>query len=161
MASLSKNKISVFTCAICFVLIFAKCGESKQPEKENSAQNDTTTCKKKPVNPNGDSELALLMREMLLSANRMRATVMEGNLPGKFPEAFLKIHTAKPTDADTKHESYDAFATNYIDNLQLLCKSPKTETVKNYNAVINSCLNCHNEHCPGPIKTIEKFFIKP
>lgn len=160
MALLSKNKIALFLSAICFVLIFAKCGESSKTEKENSAQNDIATCKKKPVNPNGDSELALLMREMLLSANNMKALIVAGNFSEKFPDIFLKIHTAKPTDADTKHESYDAFATNYIDNLQLLCKSPKTETVKNYNAVINSCLNCHNEHCPGPIKTIEKLFIK-
>ncbi|HWY37894.1 MAG TPA: hypothetical protein VNY73_05005, partial [Bacteroidia bacterium] len=61
---------------------------------------------------------------------------------------------------DTKHVSFDAFAAGYVDNLQLLCRSSKAEYVKNYNAVINSCLNCHSDHCPGPIKTIEKLKIQ-
>jgi hypothetical protein len=133
-----------------------QCGEpSETDKKENVA-----TCKIKPVNPNGDSELSLLMREMMRSADSMKTVIKSGNVPEKFPDAFLKIHTAKPTDDDTKHASYDAFATNYIDNLQILCKSPKAESIKNYNVVVNSCINCHNDHCPGPIKTIEKLFLK-
>jgi hypothetical protein len=136
--------------------MLAQCGDPNAADKKENGAN----CKIKPVNPNGDSELSLLMREMMRSADSMKTVIKAGNSPDKFPDAFLKIHTAKPTDNDTKHASYDAFATNYIDNLQLLCRSPKTAAVKNYNAVVNSCINCHNEHCPGPIKTIEKLFLK-
>ena len=109
----------------CFVLVLSQCSETSNSEKNIIAQTDTSTCKNPLVNPNGDSQLALLMREMLRSADSMKTTILAGNLPEKFPDSFLKIHTAKPTDADTKHDSFDAFATNYIDNLQLLCKSPK------------------------------------
>jgi len=156
----SKNKFSLFLLAVFFVLLLAECGQPKEKEAGvKEAQSDTTICKKKPINPNGDSELALLMREMLHSSESLKEQIKKGNLPEKFPEAFLKIHTAKPTDADTKHDSYDAFATNYIDNLQLLYKSPKAELTKNYNAVITACISCHSDHCPGPIKTIEKLKI--
>jgi hypothetical protein len=161
MALLSKSKFLLFIIGVTFVLFTAQCGDADQTKQQDAtAQKDTAACKKPPVNPNGDSELAVLMREMLHSADTMRANIKSGNPPGKFPEAFLKLHTAKPTDADTKHESFDAFATNYIDNLQILCRSSQVESVKNYNAVINTCLGCHNEHCPGPIKTIEKLFLK-
>ncbi|MGZ3862623.1 MAG: hypothetical protein ACXVPN_14670 [Bacteroidia bacterium] len=158
MALSSKNKFFILISGICFVLTLSQCAQS--PEKKETAQSDTAICKKPSVNPNGDSELALLMRQMLQSADSMKTSILAGKKPENFPSGFFKIHSAKPTDADTKHETFDGFASNYLDNLQLSCKSPKEDIVKNYNAVINTCLGCHNDHCPGPIKTIEKLLIK-
>ncbi|MCW3083157.1 MAG: hypothetical protein JWP12_523 [Bacteroidetes bacterium] len=113
------------------------------------------------MNPNGDSELALLMRDMMHSSENMKAMIREGKLPDTFPEAFMKIHTAKPTDSDTKKASFDAFADNYLNNLHALYNSPKDkhELTQNYNAVVNACVSCHTEHCPGPLKAINKLRI--
>lgn len=113
-----------------------------------------------PLNPNGDSELSVLMREMMSSSQNLREMVSKGELPKEFPEAFLKIHTAKPTDSETKKASYEGHANNYIFNLQELYKSSsKEDLTKNYNAVINACASCHGEHCPGPLKAINKLKI--
>lgn len=114
------------------------------------------------MNPNGDSELALLMRDMMHSSENMKAMIKEGKLPDTFPEAFMKIHTAKPTDSDTKKASFDAFADNYLNNLHTLYNSPKDkhELTQNYNAVVNACVSCHTEHCPGPLKAINKLRIE-
>jgi len=161
MESSLKNKFSLLVALSFFIFFLAQCTEPKEKNKSTEeVKSDTASCIKKSVNPNGDSELALLMRQMLKNAEGLKEQVKQGKLTDKFPEEFLKIHTATPTDADTKHDSYDSFARNYIYNLQELYKSPKTELTKNYNTVINSCLSCHGDHCPGPIKTIKKLKIE-
>jgi cytochrome c556 len=159
MVLLLKNKSFVISVLLFSVLFLANCsgGEKKQEEK---AKTDSIASCNKPLNPNGDSELALLMREMMGSASNLKEMIKKGELPEKFPEEFLKIHTAKPTDSDTKKASFDGFADNYLTNLQALYHSPKEDLTKNYNAVINACASCHSQHCPGPLKAINKLRIE-
>ncbi|MBL7883682.1 MAG: hypothetical protein JNL69_06410 [Bacteroidia bacterium] len=152
-----KNKITVFSFLIVFILLLANC--SGNSDKVQSEQSDKKEDCSKPLNPNGDSELALLMRKMMHTSESLKEMIKQGNLPKEFPEEFLKIHTAQPTDSETKKESFDAFASNYISNMKLLFESPKDELTKNYNAVITSCVSCHSEHCPGPLKAINKLKI--
>ena len=155
-----KNKFFIVASLLFFIFSFVQCSTSKEDKQEEKMKNDSIiSCSAKPLNPNGDSELALLMRKMLHTSESMKELIKEGNLPKEFPEEFLKIHTAKPTDSETKKASFDGFANNYLDNLQTLYKSPKKDLTINYNAVINSCASCHAEHCPGPLKTINKLKI--
>lgn len=158
MALSLKNKFLVVISLLFFVLLLAQCSSNNE-EKTIIEAKDTTSCTTKPLNPNGDSELALLMREMLHSSENLKEMIKQGNLPKEFPEAFLKIHTAKPTDSETKKTSFDGFANNYLSNLQMLYNSPKDELTQNYNSVITACANCHSEHCPGPLKAINKLKI--
>jgi cytochrome c556 len=154
-----RNKFSVISFLLLVSFVLANCSDnSKQKEAEKAKKDSIASCAK-PVNPNGDSELSLLMREMMSSASNLKEMVKQGNVPKEFPEAFLKIHTAQPTDSDTKKASFDDFANNYISNLQTLYNSPKEDLTKNYNAVVNACASCHSQHCPGPLKAINKLRI--
>ena len=155
MALSLKNNFFVYTSFVCIVLFLVQCKQSG--DKKEAAEKCTSS---KPVNPNGDSELSLLMRNMVHSSESLKELIKQGKLPDKFPEEFLKIHTAKPTDSNTKKASFDGFANNYINNLQALFKSPKQELTANYNAVISACVSCHTEHCPGPLKAIKKLSIE-
>jgi cytochrome c556 len=155
-----KNKWGISVLLVFFALFAADCSGDKEKENAEKAKTDSIASCTKPVNPNGDSELAVLMREMMGSANSMKEMVKEGKLPERFPEEFLKIHTAKPTDPDTKKASFEGFADNYISNLHALYNSPKEDLTKNYNAVINACASCHSQHCPGPLKAINKLRIQ-
>lgn len=155
-----RNKSSVLCALFLIVVLMADCSGDQNKNKTEATQKDSVASCKKPLNPNGDSELALLMRDMMSSASNLREMVKQGNLPKEFPEAFLKIHTAKPTDSDTKKASFNAFADNYISNLHLLYNSPKEDLTKNYNAVVNACASCHSQHCPGPLKAINKLKIE-
>jgi cytochrome c556 len=157
MALFLKNKFVVIVFLLVAVLGLSQCSNSEKQSGKNTAEG--SSCAKKPLNPNGDSELALLMRNMMNSSQSLKEKIKQGTLPEKFPEEFLKIHTAQPTDSQTKKESFDGFATNYISNLEILYHSPKEELTKNYNAVISSCVSCHSEHCPGPINAINKLKI--
>lgn len=160
MALSLKNKFLVIVSLLFFVLFLVQCSNNSENVTTEKAKSDSiANCTAKPLNPNGDSELALLMREMLHSSESLKEMIKQGNLPKEFPEAFLKIHTAEPTDSETKKASFDRFANNYVSNLQILYNSPKEELTQNYNAVINACAGCHSEHCPGPLKTINKLKI--
>ena len=157
MGLLLKNKVFIFSAIGMLVLFMEQCSNSGE-QQSSEIKKDSSSCVK-PLNPNGDSELAVLMRDMMSSAKSLKEMVKQGELPKTFPEAFLKIHTAKPTDSETKKASFDGFADNYINNLQELYKSPKGELTQNYNAVVNACVACHSEHCPGPLKAINKLKI--
>ena len=74
-----------------------------------------------------------------------------------YSEPFTENY--KFNDSETKKASFDGFASNYIDNLQILYHSPKEDLTRNYNAVITACANCHSEHCPGPLKAINQLKI--
>ncbi|MCE9539689.1 MAG: hypothetical protein K8R85_10790 [Bacteroidetes bacterium] len=159
-----KNKIVVVAVLLITVLLLAQCSNSEkqfysEEQVSEKAATAEASCEKKPLNPNGDSELAILMRDMMSSSQSLKEKIKQGNLPEKFPEEFLKIHTALPTDSETKKESFEGFASNYISNLQALYHSPKEDLSKNYNAVISSCVSCHSEHCPGPLGAINKLKI--
>lgn len=155
-----KNKSGILAGLLLLAMLLANCSDSAEKAAAEKAKADSLASCNQPVNPNGDSELAVLMREMMSSASSMREMVKQGTLPAKFPEEFLKIHTAKPTDSETKKASFEGFAENYISNLQALYASPKEDLTKNYNAVVNACASCHSQHCPGPLKAINKLKIE-
>ena len=152
----SKIKISVVVVALAFLM--TRCSQTATNTSE-TATNDSSQCAAKPLNPNGDSELAVLMRDMNKSTASFKELIKEGKLPEKFPEEFLKIHTAKHTDETTKTPVFDGFANNYINQLNKLYGSPKEELTNNYNAFVQACVDCHHAFCPGPIKTINKLKI--
>jgi hypothetical protein len=159
MALSLKSKI---TSAAFFILTISlvNCSEpSKESTEKNEAVKDSVSCEKPPLNPNGDSELSLLMRDMVKNSEDLRKQVQNGKLDGTFPEKFFKIYTAKPTDSDTKKESFKAYADNYLSSLRKLYDSPKEELNTNYNSLINACASCHSEHCPGPLRKIHKLIL--
>jgi len=153
-----KNKFLIILSLLSFVVLLVQCSDGNKQSEEKAKADSLASCVK-PMNPNGDSELSLLMREMVNSAESLKEMVQKGDLPKEFPEAFLKIHTAKPTDSETKKASFEGYANNYISNLHLLYSSPKEELEQNYNAVITACVSCHSEHCPGPLKKINSLKI--
>lgn len=149
-----KNRIRLLSLLIIFVLLFA-CGQ-KEEKKDAAEIKDSTSCSVIPLNPNGDSELALLMRAMRDTASSFKEMIKAGKVPARFPELFLKIHSAKPTDNETKKPSFDGFADGYLNALKELSHSNEVNVKSNYNALVQACENCHSEHCPGPLSAIRK-----
>ncbi len=114
---------------------------------------------KKPLNPNGDSELALLMRAMFDDGMRMKAQVQRGEKPD-VAVAFEKIHTAKPTEAGKNAtEEYTAFALSYVQAVKALKEAQPGEAETYYTGMVNACLNCHKAVCPGPVVRIKKMLL--
>jgi len=108
------------------------------------------------VNPNGDSELALLMREMFDDGKRIRQSVLEGDRP-VLVKKFKEIHTAEATEPEkAASEAYKMYADAYLNALEMLESSDEENLASSYGAMIQSCVNCHQQMCPGPLVRINK-----
>ncbi len=112
------------------------------------------------INPNGSSELSLLMREMQAHAAAAREKVMRGELPGAYPPAFEKIYTAQPTTASTKNEFFDTYADLYLMSVKNLARAGRADMKASYGNVVSACVACHSTHCPGPMVVIRKLAIE-
>lgn len=146
------NKYLLLLFFLTLVYFFCSC--------QNQSEADKTRCvKPDSINPNGSSELSLLMRQMHDRAAEMKQLVEQGKQLGSFPEEFKNLNTAVPTDSTTKKSSFDAFAQNYLSALQSVYHSEEGMVTSKYNEMVNACLSCHSDHCPGPVPKIKKLVI--
>lgn len=145
-----------------FSLLFSSC--SSECEKEESCSKDKKECAKdveiSPINPNGDSELALLMRKMYDDADAIKVLITnnKGNITQDYINELERIHTATPTDANVKTPEFEAYTKLMIEQANTLFSS-ETNRAEGFNSLVNRCVECHQSFCPGPIKKIRKLNI--
>lgn len=155
---------TVLIVAILFFssVFFYQCTQNTESQTENV---DSQKASIKPTEvdttkyPNDDSELAWLMRSMYEDGEKIKLAVQNKQLPEDFREKFKNIHTATPTDAAVKGEVFDTSATVFLQTLDKFY-TEKENQVENFNIVVNACVACHQNYCPGPIKKIKKLAIK-
>tara|TARA_B100001750_G_scaffold238220_1_gene244445 strand:- start:449 stop:832 length:384 start_codon:yes stop_codon:yes gene_type:complete len=111
---------------------------------------------KQPINPNGDSEMSILMRDMVLSLDDLRLKIEENKINQKIDLDFAEIHKSNVTDSSFIVDNFDILSNNFS---ALLDSLESDISIENYNNLIISCLSCHNLVCPGPISKIDKMFI--
>lgn len=136
---------------------FIACGETSDKQIEKSCEADNVEVS--AINPNGDSELALLMRQLFYDTDSLKQlVVVEGKeVPKDFIDALENVHTATPTDPEVKTEEFKAFNELLINAAKEL--SVATNKQEAYNNFLNRCIDCHQVVCPGPIKRIKKLVI--
>ncbi len=129
--------------------------EQSQKEKENTDRKGNFT------NPNEDSELTLLMREVFEKTDKIKARIHQQQpLPdwyANYLDQLTEIHSATPTDKSIKDKTFFAFIKLLNQNAQELAQTPDKE---HYTQLVNSCIKCHQVYCPGPIVRIKKLYIK-
>lgn len=131
---------------------------------ETSCSKDKKDCSKdvkiSPINPNGDSELALLMRKMYTDSDSIKKLITnnEGNITQEYINELERIHTAIPTDENVKTPEFEAYTKLMIEQANMLFSSKENKT-EGFNMLVNRCIECHQSFCPGPIKKIRKLTI--
>lgn len=124
-------------------------------------QADTGTGAVHAPDPDDASELALLMRAMAAHVDSVKATMSRGTDLPAFPEEFAKLFTATPTEGmHIDPITYPTFGRDYLAKLDLLYASDAQERPRLYNALVQSCANCHGTHCPGPLMRIRKMYVE-
>lgn len=119
------------------------------------------TPKNASVNPNGDSELAVLMRDMFDDGMDMKERISKGKLPKSHIDVG-GLFTAEPTDsAQIAGPEYAAYAKAYEMAYNNLMTSEGDDIVPAYNSLVSTCISCHEATCPGPIVRIKKMEIEP
>jgi hypothetical protein len=111
-------------------------------------------------NPNGDSELALLMRDMFDDGMRMKGQIENGDKLEVLAK-FEKIHTAQATEPEkAASKKYKRYADVYLELLEQLKVSSEEDTRILFQGLVESCMNCHRAMCPGPMVRIKKLYLK-
>jgi hypothetical protein len=113
---------------------------------------------KMPLNPNGDSELALIMREMYESHEIIARQIKSGDIPDKLI-AYNHMTEAKSTEPD-KAESplYRAMSEAYLASVDNYNQSMPTDRHHQFETVVDNCMSCHKSMCPGPMVRIKKLY---
>ena len=146
--------------AFCIIIILLACNQSK---KNNTADEEgvTDTAKKVcSINPNGDSELAKLMRSMYSQLSSVRQNAIDGKLSGGYPSFIKSIYSATPTDSTMVDEEFPARAKEFVTALDdMYHRYPESQHVA-YDIVVSKCESCHMHYCPGPLGKIRKLYIK-
>jgi hypothetical protein len=107
------------------------------------------------------SELVVIMRKMYEDNLALKEQLIAGEVPQQVPEAYRQILTAQATNPDELGDLYYAMAKAYLAGYESLTKADSSAAVPTYNAMINTCIGCHQNYCLGPIPKIEKLYIKP
>jgi hypothetical protein len=151
-----KNNHRIWLAGLIFAsTIFYNC--TRQPLSTATAVSETVDTAEPERYPNQDSELALLMREMDVDAQKIREAILAGKNFEDFRAKFTKIHTATPTDSGVKTPAYQALATNFLTSLDKVYTAE--DKIAGFNLMVNDCLNCHKTTCPGPTVRIKKLSI--
>lgn len=126
---------------------------------ENEQSKTDAAVKKEIVNPNGDSELALLMRQMFDESMAAKNLILDGQPAPDFSDQFVTIHTAQETDSTVRTVEFRALSEVFLTQVRRLEEAPAEERVAAHNNMVASCLACHRVYCPGPMVKIKKLKI--
>lgn len=136
-------------------LVWACSSEKVEPELVPAMQNPSQ------LNPNGDSELALLMRSMTVYMETIRDSVQKEAPFPDCPTEFEALMVAKETEGMIKDRNhFNAYADQWLSDLNQVCTSTGGNRVKAYERLRSSCLNCHQSYCQGPIPKIQRLSIQ-
>jgi hypothetical protein len=139
-----------------FILAVVSCGND--PKVTEVTTKDSVSCNN-PLNPNGDSELALLMREMVVTTQSIKDSLEKNAQLPSYPEKIGSIFFAKKTDTTLNKELFNGLAENYVRNIKYFYGANQKEKVIAYNGMVNGCVTCHENFCGGPLKRIKKLII--
>lgn len=128
--------------------------------------NNTTqeTCKnERDINPNGSSELSLIMRKMAAHLAENRDALKAGKGIVAAPKEIDNLLTAKKTDEEIDKTIYDGYAKLYqqrIIEFNETASAPDSLKIKAHNNLVSTCRDCHSNFCPGPMVVINQLDIK-
>ncbi|MEO6594736.1 MAG: hypothetical protein ABIP94_08275 [Planctomycetota bacterium] len=103
-------------------------------------------------NPNGDSELSVLMRQFVDDLREVRALLEAKEPVKKLYPTHRKMRCAWPTKPEERNQKFDGLAQGYLAAVRAFDTSPQKAS---YNAVIQGCISCHSASCGGPLEFID------
>ena len=130
----------IFTLAILSVIAFS-CGNSEECNAPKSGKVVTIA--------NNPSELAQLMRDMDSKLIEISEN-SENNVWGEFE--FPAVSELEPTTESMMSSAVLAQSKAFEEIKNAYNSNPSKE---GYELIIQGCLNCHYQSCPGPIERIE------
>jgi hypothetical protein len=143
--------------AFAFIAMFAYACSSSEPQE---TVDSTAVCKSKPLNPNGDSELAILMREMANWTDSCKAAILSDRPVPEAPEHLSSLTTAKRTDETIDAALFNSLATLYQGQVVAFNNATADNRKALFNSMVAACAGCHKNFCQGPLVRINKMIVQ-
>jgi cytochrome c553 len=144
------KKILTILCILLSIVIIA-CNDTEKAKESTQEECKNETIK----DPNDPKPMALMMRTMANNCDSMRLEINAGKTVDSVKYPLMPFWTAEPTDSANLVELFYNNASEFEIAYRTLM-SNKEHQKENYTAVINSCVNCHNSFCSGPLRRIKK-----
>lgn len=143
------KKLGVFIIVLLITII--ACQSNEESSKANG---------KEPSIMYKDSELALLMRHMFDEGMEWKNAIEKDSLQTDFPADYYGIYTVQATDSAVRTPKFMALGDAYLKTVKDLVETKKQKKqVKKFNTMVESCINCHQVFCQGPIDKIQQLYI--
>lgn len=143
--------------------VLAACTEREAPPPAAPEAPPTTGATHySPVNTADEhrvSELAQLMRDMVLFSDSTKARLQRGADLLPKPTSFQRILTAESTPGMVDHRIFDPLAMAYLRQLDSLYRVPAAQQGEAFDGLIQFCAGCHGNVCPGPLTRINKLHL--
>lgn len=104
------------------------------------------------------SEMSLLMQNMYNYNLKLKNKIVNRKKLDSLPVWFLNIKTAKLTETKKRSDFFETQSNLFLKNQSEIYWSKKP--VQQFNVMVNNCISCHENKCPGPIDKIKKLYIK-
>ena len=101
-----------------------------------------------------NAPLAVLMREMYVDMEEIKEAVLDKEKLGAYLEKHRAMLTAEATDPKVRDSSFHIMAKAYLLHLERMEQSSQGQMLENFQALQQSCVACHLQKCPGPLKKI-------
>lgn len=133
--------------------------QEKQGEVESEAATEQETEQKEGItliNGVERSELALTMRDMYNQMKSVRDSLKAGHdIKTNYLNRYKSIHTDHATEPEKIDDLYQGMAANFLTRYEQFESNIKDRPAA-FNQMLDACLACHQQKCPGPIKAINK-----
>lgn len=142
---------------LCVVLLSCKSETKKVDSSSNEEQSvkEDNSFKMYEMSP-----MAVLMEQMWVDNQRIRDKIIEGlPITDSMPSLHYQLFLADMTDPSERDAFFEQQAKKYLETEEVFYKDPNTNTKEKFNAIVNSCLECHAKKCGGPIPRIRKLLI--
>ena len=122
-------------------------------------QSDTARVGGRVINPNGDSELAVLMRDMFEDGMRTKEQLLNGEMP-EIRSNYKHIFEADATEPEkVASTDYLLYGKAYEASVHSLMEADNSSRGEAYQTMVGACMNCHQAMCPGPMVKIRKMYL--
>ncbi|MCC6685097.1 MAG: hypothetical protein IT247_08500 [Bacteroidia bacterium] len=154
------HRILVFSIFILFVWV-AACTSEHKGDRTVSASTDSSATENDSMssctNPYSDNmkPMAVGMRAMYEQMTAIRAHIEKGDelQTGQFK--MVDFIYAEPTDSSVLTDQFFMRAGQFKRRFNELVQ-PGANVMERFNLVVDACIQCHTENCPGPLKKIKK-----
>ncbi len=105
------------------------------------------------------SEMALLMEQMYVDNMRIKAAILaEDTIADSLPSYYLNLEKATLTDPTDRDLFFTTQLNLFLRAQRLVYEEPQNRK-QHFNAMVESCIACHQVKCGGPIERIKKLLI--